>query len=86
MSDEIELVEEPSAERIAYQAKEVQQLLQQPLVQRALAESEAAILRHWKAATDPLAREMVWHDWKAHERFVKKLEILSKRPPLHIED
>lgn len=67
-------------------AKELQQLLTHPGLKRVWKAMEARIVRHWKAASDPLAREMVHHDWKAFERFQVELRITGERPPLHIEE
>lgn len=68
------------------EAQELQQLLKHPGMLHVWQAMEEGIIRHWKAASDPLAREMVWHDWKAFERLQKELRITTERPPLHLSE
>ena len=63
----------------AYEAKEVQQFLKHRAVIAAFAATEAQIVRHWKAASDPLSREMCWHKLKAFQQLQAELRTMSER-------
>lgn len=75
------LVEDVSEESQAYQAKEVQQFLRHPLVLEAFAATETQIIAQWKAADNPLSREMCWHKLNAFKELRAKLRAFGDRRP-----
>jgi len=71
-----------SAEQLAYQAKEVQHLLAHDALKTAFLATEARIIRQWKAAQDPLSREMCWHKLNAFRDLQTELRAFGDRRPL----
>jgi hypothetical protein len=69
-------------EAAAYQAKEMQQFLAHEATQRAFAATEQQIIAEWMAGTDPLQREMCWHQLMAFRIWKTKLRAIKDGRPL----
>jgi len=78
---EIDIDEGVSAEAQAYAAKEVQHLLAHEGLKQAFKRTEERIMRQWKAAQDPLSREMCWHKLQAFGELVTELRAFGDRRP-----
>lgn len=72
-----------SPEQQAYEAKEVQLLLEKDLVKAAWTSTRERIIREWEAADNPLAREMARHKLDAFKLWKAELRALAERHPLH---
>ena len=70
-----------SVEVQAYQAKEVQQFLKHRALEEAFKATEARIIRQWKAADNPLSREMCWHKLQAFTDLQTELRAFGDRRP-----
>jgi hypothetical protein len=73
-------------EQVAYEAPEVQLLLEKESVKAAFRASELRIFREWQRADNPLAREMCWHKQEMLKVWKKELANLAKRTPLHLDE
>jgi hypothetical protein len=80
-SDDAALLEAESAEALAYQAKEVQHLLNHEGVKRAFATTEQRIFRQWRIAPSPLEREICWHKLAVFRDLVAVLTAFGDRRP-----
>ena len=78
-------LEDVSPEQTAYEAKEVQWFLKHEGLQKAFQATEDRIIRHWKAASDPLSREMCWHKLKAFQELKAELRAFVVTP-LHLSE
>ena len=70
-----------SAEVLAYQAKELSWFLNHDGYKRAVESTERRIIAEWRAAQDPLSREMAWHKLKAFETLRHEVVVASTRKP-----
>lgn len=71
-------------EALAYEASEVQVLLQKESVKAAFTATEKQIFEEWQKAENPLAREMCWHELQAFRKVRRKLQALAERHHLHV--
>ena len=81
--DEAALLEAQSAESLAYQAKEVQLLMNHDALKRAFASTRERIIRQWEAVPleNPLGREMCRHKLAAFKDLVTELRAFGDRRP-----